>query len=345
MTEATRISRGRSVPEAPTRRRAWVAAGVIVLLVSACGGGATPSPLPTQTAAATETPQPTETPLAVIRTEVSDLARNEVTFAGIVYRVDEAFVSNEDPRAYAAGGPPEATETFHAFLVMTGNNPTQHRPQLNVGIFSLLLADGSAIEATDLFGTGDDFVAPAAGAADDGFVVFEVESGTSLSGARLRVGDPPDRTAELHLTAPQPAPAFPVELDVSGEVPGIGVTNGSQLLYTLLGGGLFIDNPLEFPNYETDWRANEDELFLVLDIRILMQSGSLEGTFKAQFRLIVDGAPREPWNSPEGGSFGEGAAVDTKVGWLIPASAREVTLQVGDPSEDPGLIPIALPAT
>lgn len=344
MTEATMVSRGRGLPVAPRMRRAGVAAGLVALLVSACGGGATPSPEPTQTAAATAT-EPTETPLAVVRTEVSDLVKNEVTFAGIAYRVDEAFVSNEDPRGYAAGGPPEATETFNAFLVMTGNNPTQHQILLDVGIFSLLLADGSAIEATDLFGRGDDFVSPAAGAADDGFVIFEVESGTSLTGARLRIGDPPDRPAELHLTAPQPAPAFPVELDVSGEAPGIGVTNGSQLLYTLLGGGLHIDNPLEFPNYETDWRANEDELFLVLDIRILMESGSLEGTFKDQFRLIVDGAPREPWNSPEGGSFGVGAAVDTQVGWLIPASARAVTLQVGDPAEDPGLIPVALPAT
>jgi hypothetical protein len=74
-----------------------------------------------------------------------------------------------------------------------------------------------------------------------------------------------------------------------------------------------------------------------------MESGSLEGTFKDQFRLIVDGAPRAPYNSPEGDSIGPGAAVDTQVGWLIPASAKSVTLQVGDSAKDPGTIAITLP--
>ena len=328
--------------------RAGIAGLLILLLAAGCGAAATSTPTATPASAATPaiTPEPTETPLALVREPVAGLLKNQVAYAGVTYALTDAFVSNEDPRDYAEDvASPEPSESFYAYLVLSGNNTTQHRPDLDVGIYSLLLADGKAIEPRDLFGRGEAFVAPAAGAAADGFLAFEVDPDVELAGASLRIGKTPDRPASLFLTTAQPAPDYPVVLTVSGEARGIGVTNGGQLVYTLLGGGLFIDNPLEFPNYETGWRANEDELFLVLDIRLLLESGRLEGTFKDQFRLIVNGAPREPWNSPTGGSIGPGASVDTQVGWLIPASAREVILQVGDPAEDPGTIPIALPGT
>jgi hypothetical protein len=323
--------------------RAGVAAALGLVLAAACAAPATITPTATPDLG-TPTAEPTETPLALTSNEVPGLVKNKVTFAGVEYALKDAFVSNQDPRTYAEGGSPEPTETSYAYLVMSGNNTTKHRPDLAVGIFSLLLADSTAIEATDLFGRGTDFIAPPARAAADGFLVFQVDPAVSLTGASLRIGKAPDRPALLLLTAQQPAPVYPIQLAAGGEARGIGVTNGSHLLYTLLGGGLYIDNPLEAPNYDTGPRANENELFLVLDIRILMESGSLEGTFADQFRLIVNGAPRAPWNSPTGGSIGVGAAVDTKVGWLIPADVTDVILQVGDPAHDPGTIAIALPA-
>jgi hypothetical protein len=325
-----------------TLLRGTVAICAAVVLVAACGSAATPTPSPSPLV--TPTAEATPTPLALVREAVAALVKNSVTFAGIEYGVTDAFISNQSPRDYADKVPePEPTETFHVFVLLSGNNPTQHRPDLDGGVFSLLLADGTALEATDLFGRGEGFIAPPAGAAEDGFLAFEVDLAVELEGAGLRIGKAPDRPAVLLLTAAQPAPQYLVQLDVTGEARGIGVTNAGKLLYTLLGGGLYIDNPLEFPNYDTGWRADENEFFLVLDIRILMESGRVEGTFKEQFRLIVDGAPREPWNSPEGGSFGPGASVDTKVGWLVPAGVTEVILQIGDPAEDPGTIPITLP--
>jgi hypothetical protein len=313
-----------------------------VLLTAGCGAAATATPSPTATS--TPTAEPTATPLALIREPVSGIVQNTVTYAGIEFTAKEAFLSNQGPRDYADDvASPEPTEISHLFIVVSGRNTTQHQPLLDAEILSLVLADGTIIEPTDLFGRGEDFMRPATGAAADGFVAFEVEPGLNVSGASLRIGKAPDRPAVLLLTSAQPAPEYPVTLQVSGEARGIGVTNGGKLLYTLLGGGLHADNPLEAPNNETGWRANEDELFLVLDIRILMEEGRVEGTFKEQFRLIVGGAPREPWNSPEGGSFGPGAAVDTKVGWLIPASTTDIVLQVGDPAMDPGTIPITLP--
>ena len=315
---------------------------ISLVLVAACGSAATPQSSPSAVPG-TPTAEPTETPLALVRIEVSGLLKNGVTYAEVEYSLKDAFVSNQDPRNYAEGGSPEPSESFYTYLVLFGNNTTQHRPDLAVGLFSLLLGDGTAVEATDLFGRGDDFIAPPAGASGEGFLAFAVDRDVDLAGASLRIGKTPDRPALLFLTTAQPAPEYPVVLSVSGEARGIGVTNASQLVYTLLGGGLFIDNPLEFPNYDTGARANEDELFLVLDIRIFMESGSVEGTFNDQFRLVVEGAPLAPWNSPQGNSIGPGAAVDTKVGWLIPATAREVVLRVGDPAEDPGTITIALP--
>jgi hypothetical protein len=324
-----------------------------VLLAAACSAPAAPptaSPIPSPVQLPTEAPTaeptvgPTDTPLVLVRTEVPGLAHNSVTFAGVEYSVTDAFVSNQEPRNYADGASPVPSEGSHAFVLMAGNNTSPRRPEVAVADFSLQLADGTAIEATDLFGRGADFMAPAASTAADGFLVFEVEPTVDLTAAGLRIGKAPDRPELLMLTGVQPPPAYPVVLEVSGEARGTGVTNGGNLLYTLLGGGLHIDNPLEFPNYDTGARANEDELFLVLDIRIMMESGRVEGTFADQFRLIVDGAPRAPWNSPAGDSIGPGAAVDTQVGWLIPAETTDVVLQVGDPAEDPGTIPITLPA-
>lgn len=327
------------LPNRTIWRTAIVAATALAILTSCGAPAATSAPTVSQPTSA-----PSATPLALLKTEIPGLVKNAVTFANIEYTLSDAFVSNQDPSNYAAGGSPKPTETSYAYLALSGKNPTQSRPDLSVKLFNLVLADGKQIPAKDLFGTGDEFIAPPANAAADGFLAFEVDPGADLTGASLRIGQSPDRPASLLLTASQPPAGYPVVLATTGKAHGTGVTNGSKLLYTLLGGGLYIDNPLEDPNYDTGARANEDQLFLVLDIRILMESGSLEGTFADQFRLLVDGTPRAPWNSPKGNSIGPGAAVDTKVGWLIPASAKDVVLQVGDPAKKPGTIPITLPA-
>ncbi|HYN68727.1 MAG TPA: hypothetical protein VEX41_00780 [Candidatus Eisenbacteria bacterium] len=321
-------------------RAAALSAG-LVMVVGACG---TPAATVAPTAAApVVTAEPTPTALALTHEAIPGLAKNSVTFANVEYTLTDGFVSNQDPRNYAAEASPEPTESTRVFLLLSGQNPTAGRPELSAELFNLVLADGKPIAADPLFGDGEAFIAPPSNATEDGFLAFEVQPGTDLDGATLAIGKAPDRIATLVLTGAQPKPDYPVTLSLSGEAPGIGITNSSQLVYTLLGEGLYIDNPLEFPNYDTGARANDDELFLVLDIRMLMESGSVEGTFKDQFRLIVDGAPRAPWNSPDGGSIGPGAAVDTRVGWLIPADAKAVTLQVGDPAKEPGLIEITLP--
>jgi hypothetical protein len=320
--------------------RAPALATALALTVGACGSPAA-TVAPTSEPVATAEPSPTA--LAVTHETIAGLTKNSVTFANVEYTLTDGFVSNQDPRNFADKASPEPTEATRVFLLLSGKNPTASRPELSAELFNLILGDGKPIAADPLFGDGEDFIAPPSNATADGFLAFEVQPGTELNGANLAIGKAPDRIATLVLTDAQPKAAYPVKLAVSGEARGIGITNSSKLLYTLLDGGLYIDNPLDSPNYETGARANDDELFLVLNIRIFMESGTLEGTFKDQFRLLIDGAAKAPWNSPKGDSIGVGASVDTQVGWLIPASAKAVTLQVGDPTKEPGTIAITLP--
>jgi hypothetical protein len=320
--------------------RAAAFASGLAIAVAACGS---PAATVAPTAEPVATAEPTPTALAVTHEAIPGLVRNSVTFANIEYTLTDGFVSNQDPRNYADKASPEPTEATRVFLLVSGKNPTSSRPGLVAEVFRLVLGDGKSVAADALFGDGEDFIAPPANATADGFLAFEVQPGTSLDGASLSIGLPPDRVAALMLTGSQPKETYPIKLAASGEARGIGITNSSKLLYTLLDGSLYIDNPLDSPNYDTGVRANDDELFLVLDIRLLMESGTLEGTFKDQFRLLVDGAAKAPWNSPKGDSIGVGASVDTQVGWLIPASAKAVTLQVGDPTKEPGTIAITLP--
>lgn len=330
----------RAAPRGLIRLLAGSLAGALAASLAACGAPAasvSPSSAPTQTAA------PTATPLVLVETPVVGVVTNSVTFTDVTYTLTGAVISNREPRTFTAGGEPELGTTLHAFLSLRGENAVDRRSETRATDFTLLLADGAELAVTELFGTGDEFIAPGSHAAADGYLAFEVAEEVDLAGAQLRIGQAPDRPAFLNLTADQPAPDYPIELEVSGEAPGIGVTNASQLRYTAVGGALHVDNPLDDQNNDTGRRANVDELFLVLEIRIFMESGSVEGTFKDQFRLIVDGVPREPWNFPDGGSIGPGAAVDTQVGWLIPADAATLELQVGDPEADPGLIDVDLP--
>jgi hypothetical protein len=211
---------------------------------------------------------------------------------------------------------------------------------------SSVAIDGPELEAVSLFGRTTDFYAPTRGTTADGFLAFAVEADTDLTGAALMIGRPPDRRAQLMLTDEQPEPQFPMALDVSGQARGIGVTNRGQMVYTLLSGAFHIDNPLDTANHATGDRANGDELFLILDIRLLLESGSVEAPhFREQYRLIVDGAPREPWTSTTGTSFRPGASVDTQVGWLIPTGLSDVVLEVGKFDENPGSIAFSLPPT
>lgn len=335
---------------APTARAFAIAAATILL--AACGG----TPAVSLSPAAEETPpavtpspqptvQPTETPLALVRDDVTALRTNSVTFKGIDYTVLEGVITNQDPREYAEGAEPEPSDTFHLILSMRGQNDSPRRPSVEVSDFGLVLDDAQEVPPTRLFGTTEAFLAPGRGTAADGFLAFEVERDVDLSDAVLQIGRAPDRQALLMLTDEQPAPEFPMVLDVSGEARGVGVTNSGQMRYTLLGGAFHIDNPLESANNETGERANQDELFLVLDIRLLLESGRVEGAFREQFRLIVDGALRQPWNFPAGGSIGPGASLDTQVGWLIPTGLSEVVLEVGQFDANPGRIPISLPPT
>ena len=126
-----------------------VAAAALAILSSCGAPAATSVPSLSQ-----PTAEPSATPLAVIKTEIPGLVKNAVTFANIEYTLTDAFVSNQDPSNYAAGGSPKPTETSYTYLALSGKNPTKSRPDLSIQLFNLVLADGKEVPAKDLLDRG-----------------------------------------------------------------------------------------------------------------------------------------------------------------------------------------------
>lgn len=289
----------------------------------------------------------------LVSEELAGFESRSVTFANVEFTVTGVTVSNQTLRSYAEGGEPDIdTERAHAFLDITAvNRMTATQTQgLGVEAFRLRL-DGDEVPAADELAFLSDLtsiIRPAASV--DSFLAFPVPSGTDLSDAILLIGVAPDRTASLPLTGEVPPGPFPIEVDVSGSAEGVGPTNGGTIEFTVLGATLSEDRPHEHSTSPTGDRANEDELFLVVEVRAEKTSGRGSDLLGADaFRLLVDGVPRSPWDvateptgSTETPSVDPGAAVDAWVAFMVPIDAVEFELQVGD-LEEPGVIPLPLP--
>jgi len=234
---------------------------------------------------------------------------------------------------------PTASDVAHAFLELTVANASLGIDiRLSDDVFGLVPAEGDALEVVR-----GGFGAIKADSAADGFLAFEVSETFDLAAATLRIGRRPDTPALLPLSGSVPSSPYPIDLDVGGGVTGPGQLWGEPVLFELLGAVASKDLAIERCCPETGPRADEDEVFLTFSLRITGPDNRYGDQVGGRaVRLLVDGVPREAWYVPLEGS--KGTAVDLPAAFVIPVTAREVVLQLGDSTAgDPGRIPKTLP--
>jgi hypothetical protein len=328
----------------------------VALVVASCGGSGaeetTTTAAPPTTAASTTT---SESEPVLIVDELEGFEARSVTFANIEFTITGVKVSNQELRSYAEGGEPEIADTYHAFLDITAVNRMSSTMSegLEPQTYGLDIG-GTVVTAADEMDFLSDlasFIRANTGVSS--FLAFPVPAGTVLEDALLVIGVPPDRQARLALTGPVAPATYPIEIDLEESAAGVGTTNGGSLEFTVLQISLTEDLPQEHATSPTGHRADEGEIFLVVHA-LVEHVGDRGGEHLASttgpWRLLVDGIPRAPWTvsdrpggSPGGPIVEAGAAVDAWVAFIVPTDADEYVLQVGDPAEDPGLIPLPLP--
>ncbi len=328
-----------------------------LLLVTSCTGtpaADTTTQAPTTTTVATPATTTTEPEPVLVSEELTGFETRSVVFANVEFIITGVRVSNQELRSYAAGGEPVIDEeNFYAYLDITALNTMTGSQTGGIGVEAFrLLLDGGEFSAADQMSFLSDvtsIIRP--NSSVESFLAFQVPEEIDLASGVLVIGVPPDRRASLPLTGDVLAGSYPIQVELGDSAEGVGPTNGGTIVFTVLDATLSEDRPHEATS-PTGLRANEDELFLVVHVRAEKVSGRGGDLLSSDaFRLIVDGVPRSPWNSandPRGINSAPivepGAAVDAWVAFLVPIDATELGLQVGDFEEDPGVIPLDLPA-
>jgi uncharacterized surface protein with fasciclin (FAS1) repeats len=260
------------------------------------------------------------------------------TFANVEFELTGAMVSWQSPSSYAEGGPPQPSDVPHAFLGITAHNRSMG-VQLRIpdDAFRLLTVDDEIVAVHGGFGH------LAADTSTDGFLAFPVPETLDLAHTVLRIGAPPDTPALLPLAGEVPASGYPIELGTTGQVEGPGQLWGGPVTFEVLGGTISKDLVVERCCPDTGPRANEDELFVTFGLRVTGPDdayGEQVGT--RSIRLVVDGVPREAWHAPLVSS--KGTATDLQAVFVVPSTARDLVLQLGDSSAgSPGRLEVVLP--
>jgi hypothetical protein len=248
-----------------------------------------------------------------------------VTYSGLSYTVLEAVLENQ-PRPEEFGFVPEGE--FLARLAVQLENTTGQDIFIDDRIYRLRLADG---EVYPTLSSG--VYAPPPGATSNLELVFAVPGSADWEGAQLELGAADREPAVLPLTGEVPAPQFP--RTVALPAPATVTAPDGSLQYELLGAAL-----------DLDWqgsRVTVGHRYLQLRLRLTNLGGrSGLAIGPSHFRLLVDGVPLAPEASMiEVVDYQ--ASRDGEAVFLVPASAGEVTLQLGDVStSEPQLVTLTL---
>lgn len=340
-------------------------AGTVVLstvvMVSGCSGDE-PDETPQADADAAPEPEPEPEPdpepvedepdAEVVTTDLTGFQPRNVVFANVELSVTAAHVTNQDLGSYAEGSEPtvDAEGPFLVLDVRATNLLGSTQVDIPDAAFTLLVGETptSLDQRVSFLSEVPGIIS--ANASVESFLAFPVAEGADLTGAALVVGAPPDRVEMLPLTGPVPEPDYPISEPLEGSAEGVGPTNGGTISFTLLEATLSEDVPHEKATSPTGVRADEGELFLVLHVRAVKTAGRGNDLLTDGIRLLVDGAPIAPWDlaiDPQGSdqspTIEPGATSEFWAAFMLPGDAEELALQVGDFSEEPGVIPFTLP--
>ena len=322
---------------------------VAALGATACGDSDTEQPArsTTEPSAATSTTVDEASP-DVRRFDAFE-ARS-VQFGNLVYTLEAVRVTNQTLRSLADDAEPEVGDSHHLVIDVRVSNETGRAIEsddesigLEVGGDRTPLADAFLSDAVGII---------RADTSVESFLAFEVDDAdeVDLASATVVFGTSPDRPARLPLGGDVPEPELPLSFELTGTSTGVGPTNAGPIEFTALDGAAFADLPHGDTTSPTGERADAGEIFLQIHVRATKTDGRGRDLLSDAFRLLVDGVPRAPFDVATTASGSTptptadvGAAVDAWVLFVVPTDGGAFVLQVGDPAEAPGTIPLAVP--
>ena len=267
---------------------------------------------------------PSSKPEAVDRPLQGTLPR-EVRYAGLDFKVNAATVTNQVP-GNSSQAPQYRADQAYAVLDLLVTNPlTTEAVYLNSDVPRLELADGKSYPESSGWSGGVDRQS-----SSDARLVFTVPYAATLNGAKLVLQGAGKQPATLALDGPAPVAQYPIKLAAGGRAT-VGTVN-----YTVLSATLDLD--------ANGKRADTGKRFLLLKMRVENTSDFRGGMALSgdNFRLLVDGVPRAPAESPSMVIDAQ-SAIDGDVVFAVPEAATQADLQVGEVGrEQPITIPFSL---
>lgn len=266
---------------------------------------------------------PTSTPVPISRVLAGPLPR-QVRYAGLVFTVKQAEISNRDP---AAKDPTRAYRSDHAFAVLDlaiNNTVATRNIFLDASVPRLQLGDAKLYKPSDGWHTNYD-----PQTTTQTKLVFVVPIDATWSSAQLILSQPNKEPATLALDAPGPAGINPVAVKDAGQA------TADQIVYRITSAALDLDND--------GARADIGKRFLRFAMHLTNNSTFVGGVAISgnDFRLLVDGDSLAPVQAPIQ-VLNASSSLDGDVVFLIPASFNKLELQVGELGHATTKIPLSL---
>jgi hypothetical protein len=210
-----------------------------------------------------------------------------------------------------------------ARLKVDMQNTTQEDLFLDAQLFKLKLADGNAYPMDTDIVLNSNFIAPQPGASSSTQFVFDVPASAEWDGATLIVGGKDSEPAEMPLTGAIPNDPYPMQIALPQETK----TASQEFTYEILS-EVFDVNSGSKP-------AAKGTHFLLLNLRMTNTDGKYGANLSSDnYRLTVDGITLAPTNAPiEVVDYQ--SSMDRQVVFMIPVTASQATLQVGNVRADP----------
>jgi hypothetical protein len=267
---------------------------------------------------------PTPAPTAFRRSLQEALPRG-ARYQSLDWNITGATISNQVPGS--DGGTPRISDrAAYAYVDASVRNALPDKDvYVSGGQVQLQTADGQlhpeAREWSDAFDRA---------ATKDVHLVFQVPPDAGWTGAKLVFGPANKEQTLLPLDGPAPTPAFPTKLSLKTQA------TAKDLRYDIL--STYLDVDLD------GQRADQGKRYLLLNMRVTNLSSFAGGAALGtnEFRLMVDGNPIAPVKAPI--EFMEpNSSLEAQVAFLIPATATQAELQLGETGKpDIAKVPLKL---
>jgi DNA-directed RNA polymerase subunit RPC12/RpoP len=257
--------------------------------------------------------------VAAFQRPLSATLPRQVTYAGIVYTLTKGEIDNQD---LSYDPPVNRNDQAFARLFFKLQNNSRDVFYMDPNLFKLHLANNNDYALDPGVVLDNDFRAPPPQSASTTSLIFPVPGDADWTGAILTIGAPGSEPAPLPLSGEMPTPAFPAQLQSSGNVQA----SAQGLDYQVQSATLDLDDGTQ--------RVDQGKRYLKLEMQVT-DSGSKYGANISQdnFRLIIDGTASEPVDAPiEVVDYQ--TTLKGEVIFEIPAEATNATLQVGDVTSD-----------